>query len=86
MSHQIDYDTLSSDLREILQKHGISPLYYGLSLTVSREVFEKISLQHEGYRSDFMLSKKGADWYVQIKRAASNEDLPPSVISESLPE
>jgi hypothetical protein len=80
MLQQLNSDALLAEIKDLVLKYGIDSLGCSVSLTVSREVFEQISKTHKGYRSDFMLADRGIGWYLQIKKAADNENTPDGAI------
>ncbi|WP_152541197.1 hypothetical protein [Kallotenue papyrolyticum] len=72
MSNELDYEGLSKDVFSLLRKHGLSPVAYGIVLTLSPQEFDHLvesnpRMTHEGV----ILTKAGigdAQWFIQVVR------------------
>ncbi len=85
MVNKLDFDALASDILQVLQRHGLNPDMYGVTLRMGKDEFERIAVENPEHHAG-IIGITTPRWFVQIMRRRDLEDYPPGAIMPPPPD
>jgi hypothetical protein len=79
-NEHLDLDKVSEQVLSILKELGLSPIAFGLDIKLEKNEFERLADQHPYLVQPGIVLKTdtksdGVQWYVQILKEVSSEDI-----------
>lgn len=79
MRDKLDFDALATEILQVLNRHGLTPDMYGVSMSIAKSDFDRVAAEHPGHHPEIIVITT-PKWYIQIKRRRDMEDYPPGAI------